>query len=83
MEHLSMNEEDIKALIEQTVTTVVGRLIGCQKEWMTLAEAAKYAGVCHNTFSKFRTMGLKVSEVEGVKRVSRTEIDNFLDNHSY
>ena len=51
-------------------------------EWMTLADGAKYAAVSINTFSKFRLMGLKVSEIEGIKRVSRKEIDNFLEEHS-
>ena len=53
------------------------------REWMTLADAAKYAGVSNNTFSKFRLLGLKVSHVEGIKRVSRTEVDNFLEKNSY
>lgn len=53
------------------------------KEWMTLAEAAKYAGVSHNTFVKFREMGLKVSQVDGIKRVSRKQIDEFLEKHSF
>lgn len=52
-------------------------------EWMTLAEGAKYASVSNNTFMKFRVMGLKVSHVEGIKRVSRKEIDKFLDNNSF
>ena len=50
---------------------------------MSLAEAAKYAGVSHNTFTKFREMGLRVCQVEGIKRVSRKEIDNFLESHSF
>lgn len=52
-------------------------------EWMTLADGAKYAGVSYNSFSKFREMGLKVSQVEGIKRVSRTEIDKFLEKNSF
>ncbi|SFQ61819.1 hypothetical protein SAMN05421670_3002 [Psychrobacillus psychrotolerans] len=52
-------------------------------EWMTLANGAKYAGVSYNTFSKFRLMGLKVSEIEGIKRVSRKEIDSFLESYSF
>lgn len=52
-------------------------------EWMTLSEGAKYAGVSINTFSKFRLMGLKVVEIEGIKRVSRKEIDNFLEQNSF
>lgn len=52
-------------------------------EWMTLANGAKYAGVSYNTFVKFQRMGLKVSQIEGVKRVSRKEIDYFLENNSF
>lgn len=52
-------------------------------EWLSLKEGASYAGVAYNTFIKFRTTGLKVSEIGGVKRVSKTEIDTFLNLHSY
>lgn len=51
--------------------------------WLTLNMAAKYAGVSYNTFIKFRTRGLKVCEIEGIKRVSKKEIDRFLEEHSY
>ena len=54
-----------------------------QKEWMNLKEGAKYAGVSYNTFIKFRTMGLKVVEIDGLKRVSKSEIDNFLNSNSF
>ncbi|MGE7984137.1 DNA-binding protein [Solibacillus sp. NPDC093137] len=53
------------------------------KSWFTLKEGAAYAGVSYNTFIKFREMGLKIAEVEGIKRVSRKEIDTFLENHSF
>ena len=53
------------------------------KEWMTISDAAKYAGVSYNTFIKFRQMGLKVCEIDGIKRVSRKEIDRFLDSNSF
>lgn len=51
-------------------------------EWMSISEAAKYVGVSYNTFVKFRNMGLKICEIDGIKRVSRKEIDTFLDTHS-
>lgn len=53
------------------------------KEWLSLSEAAKYADVSYNTFIKFRQMGLKVCEIDGIKRVSRKEIDRFLEQHSF
>ncbi|CAM5199046.1 hypothetical protein UACE39S_05771 [Ureibacillus acetophenoni] len=53
------------------------------KEWMTLKEGAAYAGVSYNTLMKFRLMGLKICEIDGTKRVSKTEIDNFLMENSF
>ncbi|WP_336663715.1 helix-turn-helix domain-containing protein [Kurthia gibsonii] len=69
---------DTQELLKQ-----IKNLINVPKEWLSLKEAATYAGVSYNTFIKFREMGLRVAEVEGVKRVSRKEIDTFLENHSY
>ena len=51
--------------------------------WLALKDGAKYAGVSYNTFLKFRGMGLKICEVDGVKRVSRKEIDSFLGRYSF
>ncbi|MER2078062.1 DNA-binding protein [Psychrobacillus psychrotolerans] len=53
------------------------------KEWMTLKEGASYAGVSYNTFIKFRVLGLVICEIEGIKRVSKKEIDRFLYKHSF
>lgn len=53
------------------------------KEWMSLKEGAAYAGVSYNSFMKFRTMGLEICEIDGIKRVSKKEIDNFLHNFSF
>ncbi|WEA38592.1 DNA-binding protein [Lysinibacillus fusiformis] len=52
-------------------------------EWLSLKAGAKYAGVSYNTFIKFRLRGLKICEIEGIKRVSRKEIDRFLEEHSF
>ncbi|ETT81999.1 hypothetical protein MKZ08_03755 [Viridibacillus sp. FSL R5-0477] len=52
------------------------------KEWFSLKEAAIYAGVSYNTFKKFRLLGLKVCEIEGIKRVAKKEIDRFLEEYS-
>ena len=53
------------------------------KEWMNIKEAREYIGVSHNTFTKYRELGLKISEIDGIKRVSKAEIDNFLNKHSF
>jgi predicted site-specific integrase-resolvase len=53
------------------------------KEWMSIKEACNYIGVSYNTFMKYREKGLKVCEIEGIKRVSKDEIDIFLNQFSY
>lgn len=53
------------------------------KEWMSIQEACKYANVSNVTFQKFRVLGLRIAEIDGIKRVSKKEIDRFLENNSY
>lgn len=78
-----------EANMEMLISTVVAKTISSLKnsfvdsEWMSLKEAAIYANVSYNTLMKFRVMGLKVSEIDGVKRVSKKEIDRFLEQHSF
>lgn len=68
--------EELKELISSSNNLI-------PKDWMNIQQAATYAGVSYNTFMKFRIMGLRIAEVEGIKRVSRKEIDTFLENHSF
>lgn len=73
-------------LLEDIVQSINNKIIKNNihnKKWLTISEAAKYAGVSYNTFIKFRQKGLKVCEIDGIKRVSRKEIDRFLEEHSY
>ncbi|MER2192134.1 MAG: helix-turn-helix domain-containing protein [Solibacillus sp.] len=66
------------------INTIEQKLSSLQSnEWLSLTEAAKYAGVSYNTFIKFRVHGLKICEIDGIKRVSRKEIDRFLEDHSF
>lgn len=74
----SLNEQ-VKCLTEQ-VNTIHSSNI---KEWMNFKEACEYMGVAHNTFTKYRSLGLKTCEVEGVKRVSKKEIDEFFIKNSF
>lgn len=76
---INKSEEILEAIKEWIVTSKANN----SKEWLSLKEAATYAGVSYNTFIKFRELGLKVAEIEGIKRVSRKEIDTFFENHSY
>lgn len=72
----------LKVMMEQALTDVIKEHKLGTKEWFSLKEAAEYIGVSTNTLAKYREMGLKVFSVEGVSRVSREEINRFLETHS-
>lgn len=78
-------EEQLKAIVLTATIKAIEqnqKQIGT-KEWMSLKDGSAYAGVSYNSFMKFREMGLKVCEIDGIKRVSKREIDSFLEKNSY
>jgi len=77
-------DSHMEALIINTINKALlsSKQMLISNEWMSIKEATKYVGVSFNTFMKFRTMGLKISEIDGIKRVSRKEIDRFLEEYS-
>lgn len=81
----NITDEKLHQLIITTINEAIEKSLQSltNKEWMSLSEGAKYAGVSHNTFVKFRELGLKVTQVDGIKRVSRKEIDQFLESYSF
>lgn len=74
-----LNEELLNAIKDIVVSTQ----FNATKEWLSLKEGAEVAGVSYNTFMKFRERGLKIATVDGIKRVSRTEINTFFENYTY
>lgn len=77
-------EEQLRNVVLSTVKEAFNIFAGqaAAKEWMSILEGADYAGVSFNIFKKFREIGLKVCEIDGIKRVSKAEIDNFLNSYS-
>lgn len=82
---MTNSQNILESKLEEVILNTITKALSSNnfKEWMTLAEGAKYAGVSPNTLMKFREMGLKICQVDGVKRVSRKEIDHFLEKNSY
>lgn len=86
--YMTLNSNNLESHLEELIihtinkTLLSSRQLLVLNEWMSVKEAAKYAGVSFNTFMKFRIMGLKITEIDGVKRVSRKEIDRFLESRS-
>lgn len=77
-------EEEIKKVVLMATHQVMEQYpkVLFAKDWMSIKEGASYAGVSVNTFNKFRVMGLKICEIDGVKRVSLKEINKFLESYS-
>lgn len=75
-----MQKNEVKEMLRDILSDLTKEI--SINQWMTLKQGAAYAGVSYNTFMKFRIIGLKICEIEGVRRVSKTEIDNFLNENS-
>lgn len=80
-----MHIEEFKEIVQELTNLKIDfeNKLAPNKEWMTLKEGANYAGISYNTLNKFRLMGLKVAEIDGIKRISKTEIDKFLIENSF
>ncbi|WP_223823596.1 DNA-binding protein [Rummeliibacillus sp. TYF-LIM-RU47] len=81
-----MQEKELKQLLQTLLNDLVEdfkKKLTCNKEWMTLKEGAAYADVSYNTLMKLRLSGLRVFEIDGIKRISKTEIDNFFKKNSF
>lgn len=77
-------ESNLQEILLNAIEKAIKKMrVSPQKEWMTLKEAAEYADVSFNTLNTFRLHGLKVCEIGRVKRVSKTEMDRFLNSHSF
>ena len=83
--NVELNNTNIEEVIIKAVQNVIISMQYQYMEsgWLSLKEGAKYAGVSYNTLMKYRTMGLQVCEIDGVKRISRKEIDRFFQEHSF
>ncbi|MER1999416.1 MAG: DNA-binding protein [Lysinibacillus sp.] len=68
--------------LQEKLALPSGRVTEETSEWMDLKTAAKYIGVSPNTFNNLRVRGLKVVEIDNVKRVSKTELEKFMKKHA-
>lgn len=51
-------------------------------EWVDLKTAAAYLNVSYKTLRTFQTMGLEIVEIGRIRRVSKTALDEFMNNHT-
>lgn len=77
---LILHFENLK---KELITLLTMSLSQQPKKIFTLKEVAEYLNFSFNTFQKFRYEGLKVFEIDGTKRVTKEELDKFVEKHSY
>ena len=68
--------------IEEIIREAAAAAAREQMSWLTFEEAAKHWGVSFRTFErKKKKLGLPVSEIDGVKRIARADLDAALRAH--
>lgn len=71
----------VVARIEDEATRT-RKLIGLEKEFLTIPEALKYIDVSRNTMTNnFIAKGLPAYVIEGKTYVKKSEINNFIASH--
>lgn len=82
-----MNEQELKQYLNdlksELIELIEKHLSQTEKQLLTLRDAATYLGVSYNTLQKFRHNGLKFFEVDGVKRVYKNDLDQFIKKNSF
>lgn len=78
-------EKQIETVVLHTTEKAIQKYYekNAAKEWMSIKEACEYIGVSFNSFTKLRKLGLRVCEIDGIKRVSKMEINKFLEEKSF
>lgn len=67
--------------IEDTLKEYVQKQVA--KDYYTLSEACDYLNISYNTLMKWNTLGLKIIMVQGVKRIAKKDIDEFLSEYRF
>lgn len=84
---INMTEQELKQYLDafknELVILINKQLSKPAKQLLTVREAAEYLGVSYNTFQKFRYEGLKIFEVDGIKRIYKHELDKFIEDNCY
>lgn len=82
-----MSEQEIKQYLDdfkkELIELIQHQLSKPEKQLLTIREAAEYLGVSYNTIQKLRYNGMKFFEVDGIKRIYKKDLDEFLKKNSY
>jgi hypothetical protein len=86
---LTLSEESLNVIhgvMLKSAQEAFSEVVRRQKypRYMTIKDASSYAGVAVNTFRKdFINKGLKVIDPDGLKRIDKNDIDEFMENMKF
>lgn len=76
----------IRSVMLKSAQEAFSEVVRQQKypRYMTIKDASGYAGVAVNTFRKdFINKGLRVIDPDGLKRIDKNDIDEFMENMKF
>lgn len=78
--------DELKSMIRNVAAQAIEEAVKREttgREWMNQKEACEWLGISFGTMSAWRKKGLRVAVVQGKTLLSKTEINRFLEEHSF
>ena len=79
-------QEELKSMIRNAAAQAIEEADQREttgREWMNQKEACEWLGISFGTISAWRKQGLRVAVVQGKTLLSKTEVNRFLEEHSF
>ncbi|CZQ96983.1 Hypothetical protein TFLO_2135 [Trichococcus flocculiformis] len=79
-------QDELKSMIRNAAAQAIEEAVQREttgREWMNQKEACEWLGISFGTISAWRKQGLRVAVVQGKTLLSKTEVNRFLEEHSF
>lgn len=75
--------DSIQAMVQQSLKDSIDKMQGDSNapEWFDLKGASDYLKVSLGTLAKFQRLGLQVTKIDGVQRISKKNLNSFMLDH--
>ena len=78
--------DELKIMIRNAAAQAIEEAVKREttgREWMEQKQACEWLGISFGTLQVWRKQGLRVAVVQGKTLLSKTEINRFLEEHSF
>ena len=79
-------QDELRSMIRNAAAQAIEEAVQREttgREWMNQKEACEWLGISFGTISAWRKQGLRVAVVQGKTLLSKTEVNRFLEEHSF